>query len=111
MIILTVVKNILEVQLTSLVLKIGHLYLNLGIQIVPIKIQKVQVILIMYVLLKEKNDSKSFEDELLKIETEKLNALLQSNTTTHIDNDDMLFLKSLHPYFKNHAPYTKARYV
>ncbi|CAI6355397.1 unnamed protein product [Macrosiphum euphorbiae] len=62
----------------------------------------------MFVLLKEKkNDSKAFEDELLKIETEKLNALLQSNTTTHIDDDDMLFLKSLHPYFKTMLPIQK----
>ncbi|KAL4113884.1 hypothetical protein QTP88_017441 [Uroleucon formosanum] len=54
---------------------------------------------------RKKNDSKAFEDELLKIETEKLNALLQSNTaTTHIDDDDMLFLKSLHPYFKTMHP-------
>ncbi|KAL4149658.1 hypothetical protein QTP88_003550 [Uroleucon formosanum] len=58
---------------------------------------------------RKKNDSKAFEDELLKIETEKLNALLQSNTTTHIDDDDMLFLKSLHPYFKIMHPIQKLR--
>jgi len=58
---------------------------------------------------RKKNDSKAFEDELLKIETEKLNALLQSNTTTHIDDDDMLFLKSLHPYFKTMLPIQKLR--
>lgn len=34
------------------------------------------------------------------METEKLNTLLKSNTTTHIDDDDMLFLKFLYPYFK-----------
>lgn len=77
MISLTIVKNTrLQVLLTSLVLKICHLYyLNLGVLIVLIKFQKVQVILKMFVVLKEKkNDSKAFEDELLKIETEKLNA-------------------------------------
>jgi len=61
---------------------------------------------------RKKNDSKTFEDELLKIETEKLNALLQSNTsntTIHIDDDDMLFLKSLHPYFKTIHPIQKLR--
>lgn len=60
---------------------------------------------------RKKNDSKAFEDELLKIETEKLNALLQSNsnTTTQIDDDDMLFLKSLHPYFKTMCPIQKLR--
>jgi len=56
---------------------------------------------------RKKNDSKAFEDELLKIETEKLNALLQSNTTTYIDDDDMLFLKSLHPFFKTMHPIQK----
>lgn len=107
-IILTIVKNILQNQLTSLVLEICHLYLNLVTQIVPIKFQKVLVVLIKYVLLKEKkNDGKAFEDELLKIETEKLNALLKSNTTAHIDDDDMFFLKSLHPYFKTIHPIQK----
>ena len=56
----------------------------------------------IFVLLKKiKWNNRVYEDKLLKIETEKLNALLQFNTaTTHIDDDDMLFLKSLHLYFK-----------
>ncbi|XP_025411235.1 uncharacterized protein LOC112684124 [Sipha flava] len=59
---------------------------------------------------KRNDDQKNFEKELLQIETQKLNALLQSNnTTTPIDDDDMLFLKSLHPYFKNMHAIQKLR--
>lgn len=50
---------------------------------------------------KKKQENKSFESELLKLETQKINALLESNKPQMQDDEDMMFLKSLHPYFKN----------
>lgn len=51
---------------------------------------------------RKKQEKISFEDEFLKLETQKLSALLQSNKDQTIpDDEDMLFLKSLHPYFHN----------
>lgn len=50
---------------------------------------------------KKKQDNRNFEDELLKLESQKLSALLQSKEDKTSDDDDMLFLKSLHPYFNN----------
>jgi len=45
---------------------------------------------------------------LLKLEEQKLTALLQSNVTPVItDDEDMLFLKSLHPYFSSMSPLQK----
>lgn len=48
---------------------------------------------------KKKPENKNFENEILKLEAQKLNAFLESNKTH--DDEDMMFLKSLHPYFKN----------
>lgn len=49
---------------------------------------------------KKRESSKDFEIELLKLEEQKLTALLQSNINPVNHNDeDMLFLKSLYPYF------------
>lgn len=51
---------------------------------------------------RKKQENISFENELLKLETQKLSALLESNKHQTIpDDEDMLFLKSLHPYFQN----------
>lgn len=50
---------------------------------------------------KKKQENKSFESELLKLETQKINALLESNKPQVQDDEDMMFLKSLHPYLKN----------
>uniref|UniRef100_A0A2S2PZ84 BESS domain-containing protein n=2 Tax=Sipha flava TaxID=143950 RepID=A0A2S2PZ84_9HEMI len=50
---------------------------------------------------KKKQENKSFESELLKLETQKINALLESNKPLVQDDEDMMFLKSLHPYLKN----------
>ncbi|VVC46242.1 BESS motif,MADF domain [Cinara cedri] len=59
----------------------------------------------------EKNQSnKDFESELLKLEQQKVTALLQSNMNPVIsDDEDMLFLKSLHPYFHELNPLQKLR--
>lgn len=51
--------------------------------------------------LLQSKEKKSFESELLKLETQKINALLESNKPQVQDDEDMMFLKSLHPYFKN----------
>lgn len=49
---------------------------------------------------KKKQPNKDFESELLKLEEQKLTALIQSNTNSvTTDDEGILFLKSLHPYF------------
>ncbi|KAL4092213.1 hypothetical protein QTP88_026751 [Uroleucon formosanum] len=59
---------------------------------------------------KRDKSNKDFESELLKLEEQKLTALLQSNITPVIkDDEDMLFLKSLHPYFHTMNPLQKLR--
>ncbi|CAI6374686.1 unnamed protein product [Macrosiphum euphorbiae] len=59
---------------------------------------------------KKKQSNNDFESELLKLEEQKLTALLQSNLTPVItDDEDMLFLKSLHPYFSSMNPLQKLR--
>lgn len=50
---------------------------------------------------KKKQEKTSFESELLKLENQKINMLLESNKPQLQDDEDMMFLKSLHPYFKN----------
>lgn len=57
---------------------------------------------------KKKQPNKEFETELLKLEQQKLAALIQSNTNpVTVDDEDMLFLKSLHPYFHSMNPLEK----
>lgn len=59
---------------------------------------------------KKKQSNNDFESELLKLEEQKLTALLQSNVNPVItDDEDMLFLKSLHPYFRTMNPLQKLR--
>ncbi|KAL4141964.1 hypothetical protein QTP88_004500 [Uroleucon formosanum] len=50
--------------------------------------------------LLQSKENKSFESKLLKLETQKINALLESNKPQVQDDEDMMFLKSLHPYLK-----------
>lgn len=50
---------------------------------------------------KKTQENKCFENELLKLETQKINVLLESNKPQMLDDEDMMFLESLHPYFKN----------
>lgn len=57
---------------------------------------------------KKNQSNKDFESELLKLEEQKLTALLQPNINPVInDDEDMLFLKSLHPYFHTMNPLQK----
>jgi hypothetical protein len=59
---------------------------------------------------KKKQSNNDFESELLKLEERILTALLQSNVNpVKIDDNDMLFLKSLHPYFSSMNPLQKLR--
>ncbi|KAL5245898.1 hypothetical protein ACI65C_013306 [Semiaphis heraclei] len=59
---------------------------------------------------KKKQSNNDFESELLKLEEQKLTALLQTNVNPVItDDEDMLFLKSLHPYFRTMNPLQKLR--
>lgn len=59
---------------------------------------------------KKKESNKYFEIELLKLEEQKLTALLQSNINpVNHDDEDMLFLKSLYPYFHTMNPLQKLR--
>lgn len=50
---------------------------------------------------KKKQEKTSFESELLKLENQKINMLFESNKPQLQDDEDMMFLKSLHPYFKD----------
>uniref|UniRef100_A0A2S2PPH3 Transcription factor Adf-1 n=1 Tax=Schizaphis graminum TaxID=13262 RepID=A0A2S2PPH3_SCHGA len=58
---------------------------------------------------KKKEDEVSFEQQLLQLEKTKIEAFIDSSRNAVKDDEDMYFLKSIHPYFGNMTPLQKLR--
>jgi len=59
--------------------------------------------------MKKKEDEISFEQQLLQLEKTKIEAFIDSSRNAVKDDEDMYFLKSIHPYFGNMTPLQKLR--
>lgn len=58
---------------------------------------------------KKPQDEISFEQELLLLEKTKIEAFIDSSKNAIKDDEDMHFLKSIHPYFSSMTPLQKLR--
>jgi len=59
--------------------------------------------------MKKQQDEMCFEQQLLQLEKTKIEAFIDSSKNAVKDDEDMYFLKSIHPYFGNMTPLQKLR--
>lgn len=57
----------------------------------------------------KKKDEISFKQQLLQLEKTKIKAFIDSSRNAVKNDEDMYFLKSIHPYFGNMTPLQKLR--